>query len=147
MNKKRLAEECHVKERGCLRPKTKTKTIIEQLNEPSYIRKPINVLPGTSILEARAIMMGRYGMLDCGANYCMKYGGKDCKVCHVLDNEDHRLNYCSVYKDVNLYDQDTKIDFCGIYSDDLERSRMVISAILSVWDLGCGKNVIRKREQ
>ena len=120
MNKKRLAEECHVKERGCLRPKTKTKTIIEQLNEPSYIRKPINVLPGTSILEARAIMMGRYGMLDCGANYCMKYGGKDCKVCHVLDNEDHRLNYCSLYKDVNLYDQGTKIDFCGIYSDDLE---------------------------
>ena len=43
-------------------------------------------------IEARALIMGRYGMLDCKANFSMGYGGKMCNECDVEDNENHRLN-------------------------------------------------------
>ena len=83
-------------------------------------------------------------MLECGANFQMKYGGKLCKQCNIIDDEDHRLNNCPTFKDVNFYDTMEKIDFQMIYSDNLEESSKVIKAILAVWDLGCGKNVMRK---
>ena len=89
--------------------------------------------------------MGRYGMLDCGANFSKGYGKNDCGTCGTRDDEDHRMNYCTKYQDVNLCNNNEKIDFNLIYSDCIEDNLKVVEAILRIWDLGCGKNNMRKK--
>ena len=64
-NRQKLKEECHVKERGTHRVKTKTKTLVEKIDDNNYKRKPIHAFLNLSTLEARALIMGRYGMLYC----------------------------------------------------------------------------------
>ena len=74
----------------------------------------------------------------------MKYGGKNCGKSQVTDDENHRVNGCELYKDINAYDSDEKVDFKLIYSDEMEQIKKVINIILTMWDLGCGKNEIRE---
>ena len=143
VNKKKLLEECHVKERGNLKLKTKTKTMIEEINHCEYVRKPTGILTQLTVLETRAFIMGKYGMLSCGANYTMRNGGKDCNECGELDDENHRINDCVLYKHVNLYDNDEKFRFSDIFSKDAELIKQVIKKILATWDLGFGKNTMR----
>ena len=38
---------------------------------------------------------------------------------------------------------DKKIDFSDIYSDDRSKSLGVVERVLTMWDLGNGKNVMR----
>ena len=77
MNRKRLKEECYKKERGEMRQKTKTRTIIEEIDATDYERKPIDISNYGSVLTTRALIMGRYGMLNCGANFAKGYGGEE----------------------------------------------------------------------
>ena len=86
--KERLEHECR-KENGEV--KEKTKHVLEQLQKPSYCRKPCQVLK-LSRSKARIILIARYGMLDCAANYSHSYKSKECEVCKVLDDENHRQN-------------------------------------------------------
>ena len=82
-----------------MKQKTKSLSLITIFNDPEYIRKPQNFITIHDILTVRAIIMGRYGMLQCAANYGTGYGGKDCKICKEVDNESHRINNCSLGKD------------------------------------------------
>ena len=86
--------------------------------------------------------MGHYGMLQCAANFKMGYGGKNCEKCGVIDDEDHRINYCSKWGR-NLSKSTEKVDFQDIYSDDRCKSLKVVEKVLSLWDLGNGKNAMR----
>ena len=88
--------------------------------------------------------MGRYGMLQCAANYSMGYGSKLCKECGVTDDEDHRINHCKLWSDINLLTSSVKLNFDDIYSDDRTRSLLVIERVLLMWDLGNGKNIMRR---
>ena len=83
-------------------------------------------------------------MLYCQANYSAGTGNKNCSVCRVLDNESHRINDCVVFRSTNLYDSKNKIDFNRIYTDDMQSILDVISIVLKIWDLGAGKNVMRR---
>ena len=74
-----------------------------------------------SVTFTRALIMGRYGMLQCANNFSNGYGSKDCKSCCVIDNENHRLNHCPLWATVNLYHKSTKVDFDDIYADDYEK--------------------------
>ena len=91
--------------------------------------------------------MGRYGMLQCASNFSNGYGGKNCNRCKVEDNESHRINECPVWSNINLADSGESIDFNLIYSDNETESMNVIRHIISVWDLGSGKNCMRCTEQ
>ena len=77
-NKVRMTEELIDKSRGQHKEKTKTKTIIELLSEDSYVRRPSKFMVENALI-ARAIVMARYGMLQCGANFERSYGGKSAK--------------------------------------------------------------------
>ena len=66
-----------------------------------YKRVPLLKLPS---IQTRALIMGRYGMLDCKTNYAVKYGGKNCLDCNMLDDEAHRINDCVKYSSVNRCD-------------------------------------------
>ena len=124
------------------RLETKTMTIIDRLDHDDYQRKPLDEILDLSALETRALVMGRYGMLNCKANFSMGNGGNLCRECNVVDNESHRINNCVLYRDLNLFDSDERLDFDLIYSDG-EGMRNMLKVILSMWDLEHGKNAMR----
>ena len=142
MNIERLKEDCMSKQNGTLRQKTKTKTIIDELETPNYSRKPLHVLKYGSLKATRALIMGRFGMLLCNANYSKGVGGKLCTICKVVDDEAHRINDCILFRSTNLYDQAEKCDFECIHNDDPEKALEIVKLILKVWDLGNGQNIM-----
>ena len=144
MNIKKLQEECQSKERGVTKEKTKTKSILQEINKPTYQRKPLEVMNYGSVVVTRAVIMGRYGMLKCRANFSAGYGSKNCPVCNKVDDEHHRINECSSFQRINLYDCVSKVDFNLIYSDNLDDILKVVEVILKMWDLGFGKNTMRQ---
>ena len=117
-------------------------SILEQINDPSFVRKPLEFMD-KNLLIARALIMGRYGMLQCGANFQKGYGNKECKECKVKDDESHRINSCKVYSNINLYNTSENVDFNLIYSNDMVECMKIVEKILIMWDLANGKNTMR----
>ena len=124
--KERLEQECK-KENGEV--KEKTRHVLEQLQDPSYSRKPCQVLR-LSRSKARIILIARYGMLDCAANYSHSYKSKQCEVCEVLDDENHRLNGCGQLKGAEEW-----TDFNQVYSEDLNTLKRMSGQIAQAWGL------------
>ena len=143
INKERLIADCHKKERGLETVKTKTRRIVAKIQDDSYTRKPEEYMKSNNKLIVRAYLMGRYGMLQCAANFSSGYGGKLCKKCGVVDDESHRINICTEWKELNLCEQDEKIDFEHIFSDNQNKSMHVVKKIMEMWDLGNGRNGMR----
>ena len=142
-NKERLMNDCLSKGREGEKLKTKTKTLISNLENTQYERKPHPLLIENNKLIARAYIMGRFGMLQCAANFSAGNGGKNCKSCNVPDDECHRINGCPLWKTTNLYDSQEKIDFTAINSCHAKDVLRVIEIILRIWDLGNGRNAMR----
>ena len=72
-------------------------------------------------------------MLECGKNF--KGSLREvCQVCNVLDNENHRLNYCSKFRHINRCDSDEKIPFESIYSTDVATVKQTIEVIEKTWN-------------
>ena len=147
MNIKKLKEECQAKKRGVSIEKTKTKSIITEIENPDYQRRPLRVMNKGSVIVTRVVLMGRYGMLKCRANFSSSFSSKNCPKCDVVDDESHRINYCSVFRSINLCDSTEKINFDGLFSDNLNEVLTVVTIILKLWDLGCGKNRMRDHEE
>ena len=142
-NKNKLMEECQARSRGTSRVKTKTKSIVEKLQSDNYKRVPLPLIRNLTSMQTRALIMGRYGMLDCKNNYAMKYGSKMCLDCDTVDDETHRINDCTKYRGVDGSEGREGINFEMIYSDSMCEAITVINTILSVWDLEHGKNTIK----
>ena len=87
--------------------------------------------------------MGRYGMLQCAANFKGSYGDKECRNCKTQDNENHRINFCKVWSKINLVNEAEKVDFENIYSENENESIKVVKEIIKMWDLGNNKNIMR----
>ena len=60
--------------------------------------------------------MARYGMLECVRNFkgTVEF---QCKSCNVIDDEEHRLNHCILFKDLNFRDCTEKIPFNSTFFD------------------------------
>ena len=144
INVSKLNEECDTKNRNETKTKTKVAHLKEQLNSPNYVRKrdPF-IMRNQSMIHARALIMGRFGMLQCAKNFATQHGTKQCKDCGVIDDESHRINFCTKYRTVNNCDKTDKIEFDDIYSDDNNKIMNVVKAILCVWDLAHNKNEMR----
>ena len=138
-----ILEDCQTKQRGISREKTKTKTIIEIVERDNYRRNPSPLISRLSCLKTRALIMGRYGMLECKANFSCGFGSKICGECNVEDDESHRMNHCPKYRSINRYDESVKINFGDIYSDEMEIAGPVIEAVLSMWDLANSRNKMK----
>ena len=76
-NKNRLIEDCHRTCKGKKAVKTKTSSIVDSLNSPTYERKPEAEILKLTKKETKTLIIARYGMLDCGQNY----QGTTSKVC------------------------------------------------------------------
>ena len=141
-HKAKLHEECHSVRGDKICEKTKTLTIIPSIESDDFNRTHDYGLKTLTRIKARAIIMGRYMMLDCANNFENKYGSKKCDVCNVIDDEIHRIIYCPKWKSINYCDNDeqAKIDFSLIYSDKKSDLEETADVILSIWDLKNGKN-------
>ena len=145
MNLKKLEEQCEIKKRGETKQKTKTKFINNIIKDPAYERKPDKfIVEHQSIVHARALIMGRYGMLQCANNFANSYGGKMCRECKVTDDEQHRINDCLTWEGINLRGTLRRIAYDDIYSVDTDIVMGVVEVIMSMWDLANGKNQMRE---
>ena len=124
-----------------------TKSILSKLETPNFKRKPLEIMNHGSVSVVRAMIMGKYGMLKCRANFSMGLGQKNCETCGTVDDESHRINDCVLYRDINLYDKSEKVNFEDIYCDNMLTALKVVEHIMRMWDLGCGKNAIRKAKK
>ena len=131
---------------GALSEQSKTSFIADLVKSESFKREPLEYILKRSKLGARALIMGISGMLDCAKNFHYKYKTKNCKFCHVVDDENHRINHCKVYADSNLYNSNLKFDFSCIFSQDREKLDKVEHVILSLWDLNNGKNKMKTEQ-
>ena len=145
-NKGKILGECYKKERGNSTIKTKTKRLIPLLENNEFKRGPQPCIIKNNKLIARAYIMGRYGMLQCAANFSNGYGGKDCKKCKLEDNEEHRMDQCIEWSNVNLASTDRYVDYDLIHSENDEESMVVVQYILDMWDLVNNRNCMKNPE-
>ena len=133
-NKERLLGDLHKTESGTKRRKTKTAFIVDCIEKSDYQRKPLSEIMICSKQETKIILTSRFGMLECGNNF--KGSHHDiCRECKIVDNESHRLNYCTKYRNINQCDCDVKIDFQLIYSNDIIVLREIVPEIAKTWNL------------
>ena len=133
-NNERLLESCFKIENGEKKMKTKTASIPEQLNKEKYSRKPSEEILNCNRTDAKVIILARYGMLECGKNYRGSLP-LTCAECDEGDDENHRMNYCTRWKKLNLHDENEKIDFQDIHSHDQEKIMRVVLRIKDVWNV------------
>ena len=134
MNTKRLYEDCHKNENGIQVPKTKTAHIVPSLSGDTYERKLRDDIIQCTKYETKAIIIARFGMLECGWNYKGSIP-ETCAQCNQIDDENHRLNYCIRFRETNLYDTDEKVDFSEIFSTDINTLRNILPKIEGVWNV------------
>ena len=142
-NKQQILDDCMTKKRGVEIIKTKVKTIVPLIQSDMYVRKPQPFMRENNKLIAKAYIMGRYGMLQCAANFSNGYARKECRNCGALDDENHRINHCSVWSKINLSTVDRNVEYQDIYSDDRKKSLKVVEKIMEMWDLGNDINAMK----
>ena len=123
--------------------KTKSKFVLSALRGENYERRPHSGILDRDGLKARVQIIGMCGMLECANNFKYGYGGADCKLCGVVDDEDHRINMCPKYGECNLYQSQLKYDFGSIHSDDVETVDRTIEVVMHIWNLKNGKNEMK----
>ena len=133
-NKERLLEDLYKTEDGVKKRKTKTNSIVDLIEHPDYQRKPLSEILICSKQETKVIVTARFCMLDCGKNF-KGTQQEICTHCNAEDNEDHRLNHCTKYRDINHCDDATEIDFQMIHSRNNDVLKKTITEILKVWNL------------
>ena len=129
---KRLHEECH-ETKDITKEKTKTKTILTRISEEGYKKQPRPEILKLTKHETKTIVIARYGMLQCGKNYKGTMS-EICKECNILDDENHRLNYCLKWKDRNNLNENVKIDFDLVFSERVDELRHIIQNIEKLWN-------------
>ena len=132
-HKERLVESCYKVNNGIRTPKTKTMSIVDQIENETYRRAPVREILYMTKNELKTVMIARFGMLHCGKNH-QGTMNQICDTCKCIDDENHRINDCKKWKDRNLSDSITKVDFNDIYSADLDTVRALIPHIESLWN-------------
>ena len=142
-NKERLLEMCT----GRNGEKKKTSKIAEKLKNDSYIRVPCMDIINRSRYRSKVQIMSMYSMLNCASNFKNGYKTIDCQLCHVPDDENHRINHCTRFKEINLYESSLKVDFDFINSDDSEAVDRIIDTVSMLWELRNGKNEMKSHAE
>ena len=125
------------------REKTKTKELIEKIEPDSYKRTPrMDILSKPRYLS-KVQIISMFHMLKCAANFKNSFTNINCDRCKVSDDENHRINDCILFKDINLYTSSLKIDFSFIHSHDEEAVARVLETVCTLWDLKNGKNEMK----
>ena len=136
-HRKEMIDRCHKQVNGVKTVKAKTASILPELEKNDYKRKPTQEILSLNKLECKTLIIARYGMLECGKNFRGTLAEK-CITCDVTDNEEHRLNKCTKYSDINHIDNIEIIPFDTIYSTNVESLHKIIYRIGTVWNVRSG---------
>ena len=123
-------------------PKTKTISILKTLESSNYKRVPQPEILTLSKIECKALIVARFGMLECGVNFRGTTSYR-CTNCNTDDSEEHRLNHCIKYRENNCYDMAEKNPFKLIYSNDPDVLRVILKKIDKVWNVTMGQGSMR----
>ena len=80
-------------------------------------------------------------MLECGINYKGTMSDR-CTACNEVDNEEHRLNSCKKFEDINYCNSASKIPFRSVYSKDPDVLQRSLWHISKVWNTKNGNGSI-----
>ena len=72
-------------------------------------------------------------MLECGTNFKSTIS-ESCKQCNKTDDENHRLNECSMLCNVNRANNPSKLNFLDVYSNDKTTLDTIMSNIETIWE-------------
>ena len=133
-NRTRLINDCHKTDNNQQIRKTKTAHIVNAIEGETYTRRPAPELFYFNKKETKTLIIARFGMLECGKNFkgTMK---EHCSTCDEVDDENHRLNYCPRFRNVNLLDSQQRTEFTDIFSTDANIVRATIKQIEKVWNV------------
>ncbi len=132
-NTRRLHQQCYKTTNGTTTIKSKTKTIVEEVEKTEYQRHARPEILNSTKQESKTIIIARYGMLECGSNYKGTLKAI-CNDCQTIDDENHRINYCKKWETVNYAKCDDKKDFNDIYSNDIAIIRKILPVIECLWN-------------
>ena len=133
-NGKKLLESCSSQTPTGTKINSKTNYIHEKLLSTQYIRKPLEELTKRNKQQAKTIILSRNRMLTCGRNYKGTMN-QICQDCNMMDDENHRLNECAVWEDVNFIKNSIKPNFDDIFSENDDILNEIIEKIENVWEL------------
>ena len=145
VNRKKQITNCTSVTPEGLKINKKTKSVHKQLTTPSYKRQPLPEIINGNRLWAKTITMARHGMIECGTNFKGTMP-ETCKACQTTDNENHRLNECISYANLNLADTDAKCNFDDVFSQDSNTLKLIISQLDKVWDFRYTNGRMKKNE-
>ena len=137
VHKKKLREECFETKSGITKAKTKTAFALERLSDDHYERKIMEPIEKLNRQEAKVLILARFHMLECGKNFKGSLP-ENCPECEVTDDEQHHLNFCTRYKDINFCNDVEKHSFDEIYESDFTVVKRAINRIERVWNLKTG---------
>ena len=139
-NEKRLSEMCKIKKDGVDTIKRKTSYILDKLKEKRGRNSMRNRMGEMPRMKVRALVMGQSQMLQCANNYKAAYLDNQCIECKVVDDEQHRISECKLWKEINLFGNEERINFSDIYNEETESLMRIVDVILKIWNLKNGKN-------
>ena len=145
VNKEKIMSNCTSETPQGTKINTKTKYTHHQItnNEGEYKREPLKEVIQGDRQRSKTLILARHGMLECGANFKGTMLEK-CRECNVTDNEYHRLNECTKWKDLNQADSPEKFVFENIYSNDADILKLIIGAIENVWEFRYANGRMKK---
>ena len=112
---------------------TKTKHIYEALTTTTYEQIPLKEVINQEKQRTKTIILARNGMLECGKNFKGSMS-ELCPECNEIDDEEHRLNHCMKWEEINNLNR-TKVDFRNVYSNDCQILNHIVTSIERVWEL------------
>ena len=141
-NTEKLKRSCYNVETDGERVKTKTTLVAKKLEETSYVRGPMKLILQFNRNETKSLILAPFGMLHFGNNFKNKFP-LNCNECDVIDDENHRLNYCSKWQHLNFYNETEKIIFDDIYSDNYDIVKRILTCINKIWNTSNGNGSMK----
>ena len=135
-NREKLITHCVTVTQGIETINTKTKYIYEKLSSTTYQYRtePVPEIAQKDRQRAKTIMIARSGMLECGRNFKGTIP-VICRECNVLDDENHRMNQCTMFGHGDDDISGRSTEFCNIFSEEENILNTAISQIEKVWEL------------
>ena len=87
--------------------------------------------------------MARNRMLECGKNYKGTMA-ETCQMCLVTDDENHRMNDCISWREINNVDKSHRASFSDVFSSEYATLNNAIREIQSIWELHNGNGRMKK---
>ena len=137
-NGEKLITNCTTESNGDIKINTKTRHIYKKLTNEIYTAAPMKTIVMGDKQWARTIFLSQNHMLECGKNL-KSTRDENCNKCHVVDDEEHRLNVCKEWNDTV-----STIEFDDIYIDDCDKVKQIVAEIEKKWELRFANGRMKK---